>query len=115
LIPWKESHQAGRLLYLVLDSYRVHMMGSIVEQIQSLDIKVLHIPHIGVSRPIKQEMADQWEEWMMAQGVGDGRDVVTPSRELVSSWIVGMYSRLANETAKLAHACMKKRFEYGMF
>jgi len=44
LIPWKNSKAPGIAPILVLDAYRVHMMGTIVHRIQSLGIEVLHIP-----------------------------------------------------------------------
>jgi hypothetical protein len=44
LVPWKHSRKPGVVPLLILDAYRVHMMGSIVNRIQSLGIEVHHIP-----------------------------------------------------------------------
>ena len=44
LIPWRNTWGPEVVPLLVLDSYRVHMMGSIVNRIQALGIEVQHIP-----------------------------------------------------------------------
>ena len=72
LIPWKNERDPDVVPLLVLDAYRVHMMGSIVNRIQALGIEVQHIPagctylcqpvDVGINRPIKKEMIYQWEE-----------------------------------------------------
>ena len=62
---------------LILDAYRVHVMGNIVNRIQSLGIEVIHIPaeclcqpvDVGISKTIKSRMRDKWEDWMIE---GDG-------------------------------------------
>ena len=83
LIPWRNTRKPGVVLLLILDAYRVHMMGSIVNRIQSLGIQVQHIPggctwlcqpvDVGVNCPIKREMTEQWEKWMFdGGGVVDG-------------------------------------------
>ena len=69
LIPWKDSRKPGVIQLLILDAYCVHMMGSIVNRIQSLGIEVQHIPggctwlcqpvDVGINCPIKKEMTEQ--------------------------------------------------------
>ncbi len=44
LIPWKNTKPCGVVPLLILDAYCVHMMGNIVNCIQSLRIEVIHIP-----------------------------------------------------------------------
>jgi hypothetical protein len=44
LIPWKNTINPTIVPLLILDAYRVHMMGSIVNRIQALGIEVQHIP-----------------------------------------------------------------------
>ena len=39
LIPWKQSRNPDIVPLLVLDAYRVHMMGSILNRIQSLGMR----------------------------------------------------------------------------
>ena len=83
LIPRKNTRKLGIVPLLILGAYIVHMMGSIVNRIQSLGIKVQHIPggctwlcqptDIRVNCLIKREMTEQGEKWMFdGSGVGDG-------------------------------------------
>ena len=65
LIPWKNSRDPSITPLLILDAYRVHMMGSIVNRIQALGIEVQHIPagctylcqpvDVGINRSIKKK------------------------------------------------------------
>ena len=97
---------------LILDAYCVHMMCSVVNRIQSLGIEVQHIPagctylcqpvDVGINRPIKVEMTEQWEEWMVSGGgVADGV-AKTPSRAQVAEWIVGAYKAITEQTGRNA-------------
>ena len=112
LIPWKESRNPNVIPVLILDAYRVHMMGSIVNRIQSLGIEVQHIPggctylcqpvDVGINRPIKVEMTEQWEEWMVSGGgISDGV-AKPPLRAQVAEWIVGSYKAITEETGRNA-------------
>jgi hypothetical protein len=112
LIPWKESRKPGVVPLLILDAYRVHMMGSIVNRIQSLGVEVQHIPggctwlcqpvDVGINRPIKKEMTEQWEKWMFnGGGVVDGV-VKEPTRNLVAEWIIGAYKNISEEIGQNA-------------
>jgi len=105
---------------LVLDAYRVHMMGSIVNRIQALGIEVQHIPggctylcqpvDVGINRSIKKEMTEQWEEWMInGGGVQDGV-AKPPARRQVAEWIVGAYKAITEPTAR--NAWKKKGYEW---
>ena len=44
LILWKNTKAPGVVPHLILDAYRVHMIGNIMNRIQSLGIEVNHIP-----------------------------------------------------------------------
>jgi hypothetical protein len=44
LIPWKNTIDPTIVPLLILDAYRIHMMGSIVIRIQAHGIEVQHIP-----------------------------------------------------------------------
>jgi len=64
---------------LILDSYRCHMMASVVTKIQELGIEVKHIPggctslcqpvDVGFNKPFKDRFRRQWVSWMIAEGV----------------------------------------------
>jgi hypothetical protein len=69
----------GNVPLLIQDMYRVHMMGMVVNQVQSLGIEAIHIPpgctylcqpvDIGIIKMIKSGMQGKWEDWMLE---GDG-------------------------------------------
>jgi hypothetical protein len=44
LVPWRQTTTPGVVPLLILDAYRVHMKGTVVNRIQSLRIEVIHIP-----------------------------------------------------------------------
>ncbi len=112
LIPWKNSRDPSITPLLILDAYRVHMMGSIVNRIQALGIEVQHIPagctylcqpvDVGINRSIKKAMTEQWEEWMIHGGGVEGGIAKTPTRRQVAEWIVGSYRNISEQTARNA-------------
>ena len=75
-LSWKETFPPEVTHLLVLDSFRVHMMGPVVEKIQGLGIEVQHIHggctylcqpfDVGINKPVKSALADQWEDWLDA-------------------------------------------------
>jgi hypothetical protein len=120
LIPWKNTKAPGIVPTLILDAYRVHMMGSIVNRIQSLGIEVIHIPagctylcqpvDVGINKSIKTGMREKWEDWMI-----DGEGIVNgvakePSRKMVSEWLLDVYKEIPRETAR--NAWMKRGYEW---
>ena len=118
LVPWKDSKAPGIVPILVLDVYRVHMMGTIVNRIQSLGIEVIHIPagctylcqpvDVGVNKSIKNGMREKWEDWMMeGDGIVHGA-AKEPSCQLVAKWLVEVYRRIPAQTVR--NAWMKKGF-----
>jgi DDE superfamily endonuclease len=88
---------------LFLDSYRCHMMDSVVQQIQDLGVEVEHIPggctglcqpvDVGVNKPFKNRIRAQWESWMLEEGLSNGT-TSPPSREDVSRWTVAAMDTL---------------------
>ena len=70
LQPWKanrdENNPSVEPPILILDAYRVHQMGSVVNWIQSNGIEVVHIPagctylcqpiDVGINKPIKSRL-----------------------------------------------------------
>ncbi len=122
LSPWKATLPPHTVPLLILDSFRVHMMGPIVTKIQSLGIEVQHIPggctylcqpiDIGVNKPIKKALAEHWEDWADTEGIGEGREMKTPSRELISSWVGEAYWTLKTKTCE--NAWKKKGYEWKM-
>jgi hypothetical protein len=120
LIPWRNEKGPDVIPLLILDAYRVHMMGNIVNRIQSLGIEVMHIPpgctylcqpvDVGINKSIKSRMREKWENWMIAgDGIVDGV-AKEPSRQLVAEWVVDVYMNLPAQTVR--NAWMKSGFEW---
>jgi hypothetical protein len=96
LCPYIETAPAGVLPNLLLDSYRCHMMASVVGMIQDLGVEVEHIPggctslcqpvDIGVNKPFKNQIRQQWEQWMITEGLANGT-TSPPTRENIIEWI----------------------------
>jgi hypothetical protein len=95
LCPHIETAPPGILPILFLDSYRCHMMASVVGKIQDLGVELEHIPggctsicvlvDIGVNKPFKNRLRQQWEEWMIKEGLANGT-TSPPSREDIVRW-----------------------------
>ena len=72
LKPHVETAPLGVIPVLLFDSYMCHMMGSIVEAINNLEVQVEHIPggctalyqpvYVGFNKPFKGRMCKVWEE-----------------------------------------------------
>ena len=98
----------GIVPYLALDSYRCHMMKSVVNAIQNLGFKVEHIPgvctgfcqplDVGVNKPLKKLVREQCEDWMLEEGLGTDGQSIQPTRELVVHWTIGAWHNLKNTT-----------------
>ena len=82
---------------LLLDSFRCHMMTSVVNSIAQLGVEVRHIPggctglvqpiDVGIGKPLKNRVRQKWEDWMISQGISISV-LKPPSRELLTSWIL---------------------------
>lgn len=86
---------------LFLDSYRCHMMTSVVHAIEELGVEVVHIPggctsltqpvDVGFNKPFKNRMRDLWEAWLVTDGIVDGK-ATAPTRQLIAGWIDEAFS-----------------------
>jgi hypothetical protein len=110
----------GIVPLLILDAYRVHMMGNVVNRIQSLGIEVVHIPpgctylcqpvDVGVNKVIKSQMRNKWEDWMVAGNGFENGVAKEPSRRLVAEWVLEAYNEIPQQTAR--NAWMKTGYEW---
>ena len=120
LVPWKNAKAPGIVPLLILDAYHVHMMGNIVNRIQSLGIEVVHIPpgctylcqpvDVGVNKVIKSQMRNKWEDWMVAGNGFENGVAKEPSRRLVAEWVLEAYNEIPQQTAR--NAWMKTGYEW---
>ena len=120
LVPWKNWKAPGVIPVITLDAYHVHIMETIVNQIQLLRIQVVHIPpsctylcepvDVGINKTIKIRMRKKWVDWML-----DGSGIVDctakePSRKLVAEWLIKVYASIPPQIGR--NAWMKKGFEW---
>ncbi len=120
LEPWKDTLPPHIIPLLILDAYRVHMMGSIVNRIQGMGIEVQHIPagctylcqpvDVGVNRPIKKHLMDRWEHWLFEEGGFDDGVMKTPTRKMIAEWVVPCYNAISVEVGR--NAWKKRGYEW---
>lgn len=109
LRPYVETAPNGIQPFILLDSYRCHMMSSVVTVIQDLGVQVEHIPggctglcqplDVGINKPMKTRCRNKWEQWMMTIGM---EQAITkqPSRQEVSQWCIESVNELPTEIIK---------------
>ncbi len=86
LAPYVATAPIGIIPLLFLDSYSVHLMGSVNHAINALGVEVIIIPpgctsvvqpvDIGYNKPFKGLVRDKYEEWM----IHDSEDLSKPPR-----------------------------------
>jgi transposase len=96
LRPYVQTKPAGVIPILFLDSYRCHMMQSVVGKIQDLGVEVEIIPggctclcqpvDVGINKPLKNRIRQQWEEWMVQEGLETGT-TAPPKRQDIVGWV----------------------------
>ena len=120
LKPYVRTAPSGIHPILFLDSYRCHMMQSVVSTIESLGVQVEHIPggctghlqpvDVGINKkPLKNRVKDCWEAWMMDTGA----DTVVfnpPSRGIVAGWVSHSFRNLDEQLIK--NSWRHGRFSY---
>jgi hypothetical protein len=97
LAPYVRDVPDGIVPLLYLDSYRCHMMKSVVDSITALGVEVDHIPggctslcqpvDVGINKPFKNRIRDQWEAWMIREGL-EAATTKPPSRGHIAEWVV---------------------------
>ena len=116
LKPHVATIPTGIIPIISLDSYRCHMMASVVDAIQELGVKVEHIPggctclcqpvDVGINKPFKKCIRDLWQTWMMGD-MSQGTTTVTvsaPTRELIRDWCIDAYKQMQSETNIIKNA-----------
>jgi hypothetical protein len=98
LEPYVKTAPEGVRPILFLDSYRCHMMASVVHRVQDLGVEVHHIPggctgvcqpvDVGIGKPFKNRVTRCWENWMVENGGLEEEKTKTPSREELSAWVI---------------------------
>ena len=115
LKPYVEAAPEGIIPILFLDSYRCHMMSSVVNSIQALGVEVEHIPggctylcqpvDVGINKPFKKRLQERWESWMISEGIIHGT-TSPPTREKIAEWAIHAKSSLTEQ-------CIKNAWRHG--
>ena len=109
LKPYVDNAPEGIVPILFLDSYRCHIMVSVVNAVQGLGVEVEHIPgsctylcqpvDVGVNKPYKTHLCERWESWMFAEGIVHGTTSL-PTRKHIAEWAIHANSTLTETIIK---------------
>ena len=107
----------GIVPVILLDSYRCHMMASVVSKITALGIEVIHIPggctglcqplDVGINKPFKARVRRQWEEWM-TDLIDRTNEVRDATREEVVEWVTAAYWEMATKNKRILRNAWRK-------
>ncbi len=117
LAPYVATAPNGIIPLLSLDSYSVHLMGSVSHAINALGVEVIIIPpgctsvvqpvDIGYNKPFKGLVREKYEEWM----IHDSEDLSKPPRQVdVARWIADAECEMKRST--MVNAWMRHDLEY---
>lgn len=117
--PWAESAPDHVVPLLILDSFKVHLLGSVTDAIQDCGVEVEHIPggltglcqpvDVGINKPFKDLIRIRWNDWMLEEGLV-GTVTKPPTRKRVAEWIVGSYNELSIKIVE--NSWKKKNFHW---
>ena len=109
LEPWSKNVPDGIMPYLLLDSYKCHLMSSVVHSMQGLRIKVDHVPggctglvqplDKGVNNPLKNRIRRKWEEYMLEEGLAMTLSK-PPTRQQMATWVTECLDDLGEHIIK---------------
>jgi hypothetical protein len=118
LKPYVATAPVGIIPILFLDSFKVHLLGSIADAIQGLGVKLEIIPpgctglvqpiDIGINKPFKANMRKIYTDWLLEQDA----DAAIPSASClnVSVWIVESVQGIKKDT--IVNSWRKTGFSY---
>jgi hypothetical protein len=121
LQPYVNTAPEDIIPILILDSYRCHMMASVVQKIQELGVEVKHIPggctslcqpvDIGFNKPFKNHIWRLWTEWMISEGIANGT-TSTPTRLNVATWVDQAMADMSAKHGIVRNAWLKSGYEW---
>jgi transposase-like protein len=121
LQPYIEEAPPGVQPLILLDSYRCHMMASVVNAINNLGVQIETIPggctglcqpiDVGIGKPLKSRARHLWEEWMMDNGVNNAV-LRPPTRLLLSLWITESAERIRNSPSMVQNSWRHGTYTY---
>ena len=86
-------------------------MGSVINQIQSMEIEVIHVPtgctylcqpmDVGINKPIKMRLTKLWEDWIwMTDGAGVVNGIAKEPPQQVAEWLLDVYIMMPEEIVR---------------
>jgi hypothetical protein len=109
------------ILLLILDSYRCHMIASVVYKIQELGVEVKYIQgrctslcqpvDVGFNKPFKSHIQKMWIKWMIAEVIKEGTASL-PTRHDVAVWVDKAMAHMKEEQRIIKNAVLKLGFEW---
>ena len=111
----------GVVPVILLDSYRCHMMASVVGPIQALGYEIIQIPggctglcqplDVGVNKPFKARVRAKWMDFMTETMERTGNVIHSPTRLDVSNW-AAMVTREMNGLPMMRNAWRKTAYDW---
>ena len=123
LRPYVESAPEDIIPILILDSYRCHMMASVVQKIQELGWRSSTSqedapPSVSLSTSaliFRSRTAfggcGQWTEWMISKGIANGT-TSTPTRLKVATWVDQAMADMSAKRGIMRNAWLKSGYEW---
>jgi hypothetical protein len=111
----------GVVPVILLDSYRCHMMASVVGSIQALGYEIIKIPggctglcqplDVGVNKPFKARVRVKWMDFMTETMERTGNVIHSPTRRDVSNW-AAVVTREMNGLPMMRNAWRKTAYDW---
>jgi hypothetical protein len=108
LTPYIATAPPGIIPILLLDQFKVHKMGLILNAIQALGMQVEFVPigcmgllqpvGIGYNKAFKYKMRDKFLNWMMLQD--PDVPIHKSARHNVAQWIIDAQNKISVETIR---------------
>ena len=118
LKPYVATAPVGIIPILFLDSFKVHLLGSVADAIQRLGVELKIIPpgctglvqpiDVGINKPFKANMRKIYTEWLLEQDADAA--IPSASRLDVSAWILESVKGIKKET--IVNSWRKTGFSY---
>ena len=118
LAPYVATAPHGVVPILFLDSFKVHLMGTVTAAIEALGVEVDYITagctglvqpvDVGFNKPFKSNMRSLYSDWLMAQNAD--KPIPAISRMVLSHMIIEAVNNVTVTTVK--NAWRKTGFSY---
>jgi hypothetical protein len=118
LAPYVRTAPPGVIPIIFLDSFKVHLLGSVANAIQNIGVQVEYIPagctglvqpiDVGINKPYKSNMTKVYTGWLFDQN--PNVPICAPKREDVSAWILQAVGGITENTVK--NAWRKSGYSY---